>query len=186
MEPEIKKLSKAQNDAIESFQIEEEQQNKIIRGNINKQILSINERLQNRKSKSLLGKKKRNDKSFDIMMRERMNRRDSDTVQNNNCFLKEVLDNESSNHQTNALSKKIIEPHLENGCKNKDNGRSNRNKKQILPVKKNKKKFNLNSKKNSIYDSKYSHLTSLEQIEKKNTDKQQENSQISKVVSSNI
>lgn len=185
MEPEIKKLSKAQNDVIDSFQIEEEQQNKIIRGNINKQILSINERLQNRKSKSLLGKKKRNDKSFDIMMRERMMRRDSDQVQNNNCFLKEVLDDHSNdiahNAMTGGIRKKMNDSHLENNVHGRNNGR---NHKQMLPVKKNKKKFNMNSKKNSIYDSKNSHLTSLENVNKKNMDK--DNDQNSKIVSSDI
>ena len=76
MEPELRKTEGEGQSAIETYQQKKQIKQNIFQNNINAQMQRMNERLKNRRSKSLLGKNKVNrDKSFDVLMEERHRRR---------------------------------------------------------------------------------------------------------------
>jgi hypothetical protein len=69
MEPELKKTEVQRKSAIENYQVKKNMKQDIFQKNINEQLQRMNERLKNRRSKSMLGKKKKGqrDKSFNIL-----------------------------------------------------------------------------------------------------------------------
>ena len=146
MEPELKKMNRIQEHVIEDFQYEEEQQTRIIKKNIDKQMSRMNERLQNRKSKSLLSKKKKREKSFDILMKERLKRRQSDKIsqENKDNMLEEILNDNDKNIENEGID--IYEEENKYMYSKRRINNNNKQKNQILPVKKNKKKIVTNSK----------------------------------------
>ena len=72
MEPELRKTETQQKSVVNNYQIKKDLKQNIFQKNINKQMLRMNERLKNRRSKSLIGKSKnvKIDKSFNLRMND--------------------------------------------------------------------------------------------------------------------
>ena len=75
MEPELKKTEVERKSAVESYQIKKDMKEDLFQKNIDQQLLRMNERLKNRRSKSMLAKSKKAEREKSLLQLKQIGNR---------------------------------------------------------------------------------------------------------------